>query len=123
MRGDIVRAYDIFGQPPEYVRGKLTKKKVNQVTFNAALRSNEAQTLWCNVMHIDQSFGADAANTVKPYKEFSISVFVGRLFGGERLVICLGDAAISPKSLKKNVCHQTTLLEPEQEYWIRIGIW
>jgi hypothetical protein len=25
-RSDIIRAYDIFGQPPEYVRGKLTKK-------------------------------------------------------------------------------------------------
>ncbi len=26
-RSDITRAYDIFGQPPEYVRGKLTKKR------------------------------------------------------------------------------------------------
>jgi hypothetical protein len=55
MQEDIIRAYDIFGQPPEYVPGKLTKKKVNRVTFDAALRSNEAQTLWCDVMHIDQN--------------------------------------------------------------------
>jgi hypothetical protein len=54
-RSDIVRAYNIFGQPPEYVRGKLTKKKVNRTTFDVALRSNEAQTLWSDVMHIDQS--------------------------------------------------------------------
>jgi hypothetical protein len=54
-RGDIIRVYDIFGQPPQYVRGKLTKKKVNRVTFDVALRSNGAQTLWCNVMHIDQN--------------------------------------------------------------------
>jgi hypothetical protein len=52
-RSDIVRAYDIFGQPSEYVRGKLTKKKVNRVTFDAALRSEEVQTLWADVMHID----------------------------------------------------------------------
>jgi hypothetical protein len=54
-RSDIVRAYDIFGQPSEYVRGKLTKKKVNRVTFDAALRSEEVQTLWADVMHIDQN--------------------------------------------------------------------
>jgi hypothetical protein len=52
---DITRAYDIFGQPPEYVRGKLTKKKVNRATFDVALRSNEAQTLWSDVIHIDQN--------------------------------------------------------------------
>lgn len=28
-RADIIRAYDIYGQPPEYVRGKLTNKKVS----------------------------------------------------------------------------------------------
>jgi hypothetical protein len=56
MRSDIVRAYDIFGQPPEYIRGKLTKRKVNCATFDAALRSNEVQTLWSDVMHIDQNF-------------------------------------------------------------------
>jgi hypothetical protein len=54
-RSDIIRAYDIFGQPPEYKRGKLTKKKVNRATFDVALRSNEAQTLWSNAMHIDQN--------------------------------------------------------------------
>jgi hypothetical protein len=27
-RADIVRAYDIFGQPAEYIRGKLTKKRL-----------------------------------------------------------------------------------------------
>jgi hypothetical protein len=54
-RSDVVRAYDIFGQPPEYIRGKLTKKKVNRVAFDVALRSEEEQTLWLDVMHIDQN--------------------------------------------------------------------
>jgi hypothetical protein len=54
-RGDIVRAYDIFGQPQEYVRGKLPKKKVSRVTFDTALRSEEVQTLWADIMHIDQN--------------------------------------------------------------------
>jgi hypothetical protein len=54
-RSDNVRAYDIFGQPPEYVRGTLTMKKVNRVTFDAALRSEDAQTLWSDVMHIDRN--------------------------------------------------------------------
>jgi hypothetical protein len=52
---DIIHAYDIFGQPPEYVRRKVTKKKVHRATFDVALRSNKAQTLWSNVMHIDQN--------------------------------------------------------------------
>jgi hypothetical protein len=52
---DIVRAYDIFGQAPEYVRGKLTKKKINQINFDAALRSTDAQNSWSDVMHIDRS--------------------------------------------------------------------
>jgi hypothetical protein len=54
-QSDIVRAYEIFGQPPEYVRGKLTKRKVNRANFDAALRSEDEQTLWANVMHIDQT--------------------------------------------------------------------
>jgi hypothetical protein len=53
-RSDVVRAYEIFGQSPEYVRGKLTKKKVGRVNFDVALRSQEPQTLWSDVMHIDQ---------------------------------------------------------------------
>jgi hypothetical protein len=40
-RGNIIRAYEIFGQPPEYVRGKLTKKKVSKVNFDAALCSQD----------------------------------------------------------------------------------
>jgi hypothetical protein len=51
---DIVRSYDIFGQPAEYIRGKLTKKKVSRVKFDEALQSEESQTLWADVMHIDQ---------------------------------------------------------------------
>ncbi len=54
-RADIVRAYDIFGQPLEYVRGKLTKKKVSRVTFDEALWSEETQMLWADIMHVDQN--------------------------------------------------------------------
>jgi hypothetical protein len=54
MRSDIVRAYEIFGQPPEYIRGKLTKKKVGRVNFDVMLRSQEPQMLWADVMQIDQ---------------------------------------------------------------------
>ncbi len=65
-RSDDVRAYDIFGQPPEYNRGKLMKMKVNQVAFDAALRSEETQTLWSDVMHIDQnSFFVSIAEPVQ----------------------------------------------------------
>jgi hypothetical protein len=54
-RADIIRAYDIYGQPPEYVRGKLTKRKVSRVPFYTALRSEEAQTLQADVMHTEQN--------------------------------------------------------------------
>jgi hypothetical protein len=53
-RADIIRAYDIFGQPLEYVREKLNKKKVSRVMFDEALRNKESQTFWADVMHIDQ---------------------------------------------------------------------
>jgi hypothetical protein len=36
------------------VRGKLTKRKVNRVNFDAALRSEDPQTIWADVMHINQ---------------------------------------------------------------------
>lgn len=37
------------------MRGKLTKKKVNRINFDAALHSEDPQTLWADVMHFDQN--------------------------------------------------------------------
>ncbi len=55
-REDVLRAYDIYGPPPEYVRGKLTKSKVNRVSVDLLLKANDkVQTLWSDVMYIDKN--------------------------------------------------------------------
>jgi hypothetical protein len=55
-REDIIRAYEVFGPPPEYVRGKLTKSKVGRVPVDLALKvDDKQQVLWGDVMHIDKN--------------------------------------------------------------------
>ena len=55
-RADIKRAYDLYGMPVEYVRGKMTKKRATRVRFEPALQENEKdQVLWSDVMTIDQN--------------------------------------------------------------------
>ena len=56
MSGDIKRAYKIYGQHPEYVKGKLVKKTVGQVPVDMALRSVEKeQKLHTDVMSLDDA--------------------------------------------------------------------
>ena len=51
---DVRRAYEIFGTPPEYVRGKMTKRKVSKGAVERELIMEEkTQTLSSDVMHID----------------------------------------------------------------------
>ena len=51
---DIRRAYEIFGTPSEYVRGKMTNRKVSSGTIERELIIKEkTQTLASDVMHID----------------------------------------------------------------------
>ncbi len=53
-REDVLRAYKIFGPPAEYVRGKLTKTKVNRVLMDLMLKADDKdQILWSDVMHVD----------------------------------------------------------------------
>jgi hypothetical protein len=54
MSGDIERAYKIYGQHPEYVKGKLIKRTVGRVPVDMALRSVEKeQKLHTDVMSLD----------------------------------------------------------------------
>ena len=51
---DLRRAYDLYGTPPEYVRGKMTKKKISRATIdNNLLLKEKRQALYSDVMHID----------------------------------------------------------------------
>ena len=51
---DLHRAYDLFGTPPEYVRGKMTKRKVGGEVINQNIIMEERrQALTSDVMHID----------------------------------------------------------------------
>jgi hypothetical protein len=52
---DISRAYEIYGNPPEYVHGKMTKKKVSWAVEDEDLMLDEKKQVLCNVMHIDSN--------------------------------------------------------------------
>jgi len=54
MSGDIERAYRIYGQHPEYVKGKLVKKTMGRVPIDMALQSIEKeQKLHTDMMSVD----------------------------------------------------------------------
>ncbi len=53
-QADVERAYKIYGQHPEYVRGKMTKKTVGRVPVDPTLRSVEKNLrVYADVMHVD----------------------------------------------------------------------
>ena len=54
IRADIKRAYDVYGAPAEYVRGKLTHKKVSRARMDPALQEpSKSVEIHGDVMHID----------------------------------------------------------------------
>jgi hypothetical protein len=53
-REDLIRAYDIYGIPVAYVRGKLTKKAISHAVIDTGtIMQDKTQTLHTNVMHLD----------------------------------------------------------------------
>ena len=51
---DLRRAYDIYGTPPEFLRGKMTKRKVSRALIdNNIVMEEKRQVLSADVMHID----------------------------------------------------------------------
>jgi hypothetical protein len=55
-REDVSRTYEIYGSPPEFVCGKMTKKKVNRATVDEDLMLDEKkQVLYSDGMYIDSN--------------------------------------------------------------------
>jgi hypothetical protein len=53
-REDLIRAYDIYGIPVAYVRGKLTKKAISRAVIDpSTIMRDKTQTLHTDVMHLD----------------------------------------------------------------------
>ncbi len=53
-REDVQRAYDIYGVPPEYVRGKMTARTTKHMPVDpTAVMQEKLQVLYTDVMHID----------------------------------------------------------------------
>ncbi len=51
---DVRRAYDLYGNPPEYVRGKMVKRKASwAVVDDDLIMDQKKQTLYSDIMHID----------------------------------------------------------------------
>ncbi len=55
-REDVRQAYEMYGSPPEFVRGKMTKKKVSRASIDESLILDEKkQVLYSDVMHVDSN--------------------------------------------------------------------
>ena len=51
-REDVLRAYELYGTPPAYVRGKLTKRPIKRAVIDTSLiMSEKQQRLYSDVMH------------------------------------------------------------------------
>jgi hypothetical protein len=51
---DVCRAYDLYGNPPEYTQGKMVKRKASRAVVDDDLvMDQKKQTLYSDVMHID----------------------------------------------------------------------
>jgi hypothetical protein len=56
IAADVHRAYDLYGIHPEYVCGKMVKKRASRAVIDDSLILDEKkQTLYTDVMHIDGS--------------------------------------------------------------------
>jgi hypothetical protein len=54
IKDDLIRAYEVYGEHPEYVRGKMTKKTVGRMKIDVSRRSlDKSLRLSTDVMHID----------------------------------------------------------------------
>jgi hypothetical protein len=54
LKNDLERAYDIYGDRPEYVRGQMTKIKVGRQKIDVSQKCvQKSQSLYMDVMHID----------------------------------------------------------------------
>jgi hypothetical protein len=54
IKDDLIRAYEVYGEHPEYVRGKMTKRTVGRMKIDVSRRSVEKSLrLSADVMHID----------------------------------------------------------------------
>jgi hypothetical protein len=54
MKGDLERAYQIYGEHPEYVRGQMVRKTVGRAKVDESLKIvQKNQKLYTDVMHVD----------------------------------------------------------------------
>jgi hypothetical protein len=54
IKEDNIRAYEVYGEHPEYVRGKMTKKTVGRMKVDISQRSvDKSLCLSMDVMHVD----------------------------------------------------------------------
>jgi hypothetical protein len=53
-RQDILRAYDVYGVPVAYVRGKLTRQAIARTVIDPeAITKEKNQVIYADVMHVD----------------------------------------------------------------------
>ncbi len=54
IKDDLVRAYEVYGEHPEYVRGKMTKRTVGRMRIDMSCKSvDKSICLSTDIMHID----------------------------------------------------------------------
>jgi hypothetical protein len=85
---DLQRAYKVYGLHPEYVRGRLTKKKVSRSQVDLGLRSTDKNLrLYMDVMHLEGNMFlvmvADPLNlTLQSYVENEGRMSLGMVLQG-----------------------------------------
>jgi len=63
IKDDLVRAYEVYGEHPEYVRGKMTKRTVGRMRIDMSCKSvDKSIRLSTDVMHIDGDHVSDLSD-------------------------------------------------------------
>jgi hypothetical protein len=82
---DMHRAYDLYGNPPEYVHSKMVRRKASQAVVDDDLvMDQKKQMLYSNVMHID---GVKFLVTVSTPLQLTLHCKIERETQGVRLAL------------------------------------
>jgi hypothetical protein len=93
IKDDLMRAYEVYGEHPEYVRGKMTKKTVGRMKVDISRRSiDKSLRLSTDVMHVDgEMFLVTATEplnlTLQSYVENEGKLALGMALQGQMAVL------------------------------------
>jgi hypothetical protein len=93
IKDDLMRAYEVYGEHPEYVRGEMTKKTVGRMKVDISRRSiDKSLRLSTDVMHVDGKMFLVTATeplnlTLQSYVENEGKLALGMALQGQMAVL------------------------------------